>query len=63
MRGVRAGTEPLGAAVLSPLRLVVGLVERAADLGHDGVVWVVTIVALALPLVVLPLLDRLLRKR
>ena len=63
MRGVRAGTEPLSAALLTPLRFVLHVVERAVDLGHEDVVWLATIVALAIPLVLLPLLDRLLRKR
>lgn len=60
---MRAGTEPLRATVLTHLRFVLDLVERAADLGHEDVVWLVTIVALAVPLVLLPLVDRLLRKR
>lgn len=60
---MRPGTESLHAAVLTLLRFVLDLVERSADLGHEDVVWLVTIVALAIPLVALPLLDRLLRKR
>ncbi len=60
---MRAGAKPLRATVLTLLRFVLDLVERTADLGHDDVIWLVTIVALAVPLVLLPLLDRLLRKR
>ncbi len=59
---MRAGAEPLRPTVLSAVSPFLSLIARVTDLGREDVVWLVTIVALAIPLVVLPLLDRLLRK-
>lgn len=59
---MRAGTQPLGSAILRAVPLL-SLLERTLGVDRRGLVWVLTTIALVAPAVLVPLVDRHIRRK